>query len=116
MDEISSPEFEAECEQFGRLLREYENALRTGDLEVRETFLLMKEAWEHVVTLAPKVGPKANPSPEMYLVLAFSHAVGVGSVVEAERLYGLLSEKERRTLDGLEAHEPGKYKIWLRSS
>jgi hypothetical protein len=113
MDEATSPEFEAECDQFGRLLQAYEVALRDGDPGAREIFRSMKATWETIVLLAPSTGPKANPSPEMYVILAFSHAVGLGRPAEAEYLYGLLSHRERRTLDDLEVQEPGKFKIWL---
>lgn len=113
MDESPSCEFEAACEEYGHLLRQYERALKDRDPQATDIFNLSKTAWENVRVLAPSDGPQANANPEMYLILAYSTAVGVGHSVEAERLYGLLSDEERRTLDGLEEREPGRFKIWL---
>jgi hypothetical protein len=116
MSDSTATTYEQACVEYQRLLREYGGALKAGSTNSMELLAQAEAAWQRIRAAAPKGAPEATASDGMHLVLAFSHAVGVGDAVEAERLYNAMSDEARKNTDEADSAAPGSVKIWTHST
>lgn len=95
--------------RFTNVLQRYEGALEANDLEfAQRLFGEFGVAWERLRKC------RSELESDGFLVYAFSSAIGAGSAVESERIYGLMSDQQRAGVDFTEQSKPGLVKIWLR--
>jgi tetratricopeptide (TPR) repeat protein len=102
-------------DEYRRSLDAYGEALKRRDPNAPALFVQAGAIWERLCSFG---GPEAE-RPEMYVVLAFFHAVAAADPEEAKRLYDLMSPECQRQTDLADARyhlSPGSMKIWLRKA
>lgn len=106
--------YKALSERLGALMQEYREALATNDTS--SSIRLFGEAmavWEELRGFDIAPGPKLEWDD--FITMAFSHAVAARNPVEAKRVYEMMNEHLRSSVDAAEAQRPGLMKIWLKS-
>lgn len=106
MSDPTTP-YEQARDEYRRLLDEYGRALAENAATVVGLFDQARAVWNRLRLLAPADSTEANVSEEMHLVVTFSHAVGAGHAVEAQRIYKLMSDQQRQEVDAADLQKPG---------
>lgn len=103
--------YPAAYDHYRRLMLKYLAALKARSPVARLLLLDAEEGFRHIVAIAPN-SAEASAGVSMHVTTAFTFACDAGDENEARRLYDTMSEADQKSIDALDAKEPGSMKIW----